>query len=300
MPSWFPHTADAPIESREPPITGQPTGNLHEPLRTLESLPHDRILGNLFEHAQNSSDNGLNGPISRASALDTNHGLYDPFDGSFLGSLVAPDHNVQPEAQGKPNDVVVKNEELWSHLSRVLELQNQISIMHCDMEEIGMNARDLKGKGKGTRSRATSVSRVVIDDVEGEEGIGGQRDEEAERNKAREEQFSNLSGQFRGKREAINGIMTKLDALSRAVTEFHALQAPKIEFPSSRNISLQGTNPAAEPARNSAFVDMRSQTNPATILTPLPPKTVLKRADEPGASQELVESPISTLISLPP
>jgi hypothetical protein len=141
--------------------------------------------------------------------LDTNNAIYDPFDGSFLGSLVAPDHNVQPEEHGKLNDVAAKNEELWSHLSRVLELQNQISRMHLDMEEIGMNVSDPKGKGKGTRSRATSVSRVVIDDAEGEEGIGGTFDEEAERNKAREEQFSNLSGQFRGKKEAINGIMTK-------------------------------------------------------------------------------------------
>lgn len=129
-----------------------------------------------------------------------------------------PDQNVQPEEQGKLNDVAAKNEELWSHLSRVLELQSQISRMHLDMEEIGMNAGDPKGKGKGTRSRATSVSHVVIDDVEGDEGIGGKRDEEAERNKAREEQFSKLAGQFRVKKEAINGIMTKVD--SKASTSY--------------------------------------------------------------------------------
>lgn len=77
----------------------------------------------------------------------------------------------------------------------------------------GMNPNDPKGKGKGTRSRATSVSRVVIDDVEGDEGIGGKRDEEAERNKAREEQFSKLAGQFRGKKEAINAIMNKVGSI---------------------------------------------------------------------------------------
>jgi hypothetical protein len=151
------------------------------------------------------------GSLHRPSVLDTSGGVYDPFDGSFLGSLVAPDHNVQPEEQGKLNDVAAKNEELWSNLSRVLELQNQISRMHLDMEEIGLNATDPKGKGKGTRSRATSVSRVVIDDTEGDEGIGGKRDEEAEINKAREEQFANLAGQFRGKKEAINAIMTQVN-----------------------------------------------------------------------------------------
>ncbi|KAJ7706016.1 SGNH hydrolase-type esterase domain-containing protein [Mycena rosella] len=287
-----PTTAGPPNPAGETPLAGQSSGNRNE-----QPPPHDRILGSLFE-GQNSSEDGLNGS-SRASVLD-NKTIYDPFDGSVIGTLVAPDPNVIPEEHGKLTDTA-RNEELWSHLSRVLELQNQISRMHLDLEGIGMDARDPKGKGKGTRSRATSVTRVVIDDVEGEEGIGGKRDEEAEQNKAREEQFSNLSGQFRGKREAINGIMSELDSLAKAVTEMHALQAPKIDFLSSRNNSLPATN-AAEPLAfaNPAVGDMRSHINPAPTPNSQPPLPALKRADEPGIPQELVESPISTLITLPP
>ncbi|KAJ7808242.1 hypothetical protein B0H14DRAFT_2870678, partial [Mycena olivaceomarginata] len=284
--SWFPQgpvTSGAPIQTNEAP---SPTRALNEQPHSEEALPHDRILGNLY-----TTDKGLNGHLPRASALDTSDAIYDPFDGQKIGSILAPDHNVQPEEGGRLNDVAAKNEELWSHLSRVLELQNQISRMHLDMEEIGPNA-DPKGQGKGTRSRAASVSRVVIDD-EGDEGIGGKRDEEAERNKAREEQFSNLAGQFRGKKEAITAIMTKLDSLSVAVTEFHALQAPKIDFLSTRDNSLPATNTTAE----NQFVDTHSQFNP-TRKSSLPPN-ILKRVNEPG-TPILSESPMSIVMPLPP
>ncbi|KAJ7492465.1 SGNH hydrolase-type esterase domain-containing protein [Mycena latifolia] len=295
MLSWFPQSPGASgSQNGELPLAAKSTGKRSEP-HAAETLPHDQILAKLFEQNASAED-GFKGPIPRPSILD-NNAIYDPFDGSFLGSLVAPDHNVQPEEHGKLNDIA-KNEELWSHLSRVLELQNQISRMHLDLEGIGINAADSKGKGKGTRSRATSVTRVIIDDVvEGEEGIGGKRDEEAERNKAREEEFLNLSAQFRGKREAINGIMTKLDSLSRAVTEFHALQAPKIDFPSSRNNSLPVTSTTAEPVTSPVF---GRHVDPASTLASSPePPTVLKRVDEPGSPQQMVDSPISTLISLP-
>jgi hypothetical protein len=106
------------------------------------------------------------------------------------------------------SEVAAKNEELWSHLSRVLELQNQISSMHLDMENIRTNTND--AKGKSSRARAASASRVVSDDVEGEEGMEEKTDEETERNRVREQQFSKLSGQFQGRREAIKEIMTKV------------------------------------------------------------------------------------------
>ncbi|KAJ7040446.1 hypothetical protein C8F04DRAFT_1178165 [Mycena alexandri] len=257
MLSWFPRS---PVTSeanatKEPLSGGIQSENSNEQPRTEEALPHDRILGTLFRPQDRAETNG---PGSQdASTLDTHNVVYDPFDGSFIGSLLPHDLNVQPE-DGKLSEVASKNEELWTSLSRVLELQNQISRMHLDMEDVGMNT-ERKGKGKGTRSRATSVSRVVIDDVEGDEGIGGKRDEEAEKNKAMELQFETLAAQFRNKKEAINGIMTKeqLDSLSRAVTEFHALQAPKIDFP-SRDNSLSVTDPT--------LIDtMPALTNPATI-----------------------------------
>ncbi|KAJ6519983.1 hypothetical protein C8R45DRAFT_953468 [Mycena sanguinolenta] len=263
-------------------LPSQQTANLDA--QSEDASPHDRILGSLFQKPNISNKNDS---PPRASLLDTSNAISDPFDGSFLGSIVAPDHNTQPEEGGKASDIAAKNEELWSHLSSVLELQNQISRMHLDMEEIGLNA-DPKGRGKGTRSRATSVSRVVIDDVEGDEGIGGKRDEEAER----EEQFSNLAGQFRGKKEAITAIMSKLDSLSSAVTEFHALQAPQIDFLSSRDNPLPANNAAAE----NQPVDMQSQLN-SVRKSSLPPN-VLKRVTDP-ATPILSESPSSIEMPLP-
>ncbi|KAJ6621203.1 hypothetical protein B0H10DRAFT_2019194 [Mycena sp. CBHHK59/15] len=295
--SWFPQSTSTPEATQDAGANPLPGGHNQRP-GPAETLPHDRILGNLLDHAKTDSQASL----SHASAIDSANSVYDPFDGSFLGFLVPPDQNVLPEGHGKSNYAAAKNEELWSHLSRVLELQNQISHMHLDMEEIGMNASDTKGKGKGTRSRAASVSRVVSDDIEGEEGIGGKRDEEAERNKAREEQFAKLSGQFRGRKEAIDGIMTKLDALSRAVTEFHALQAPKIDIPSSRHNSLPVTNTAPEPTEKSAPFDM-TPLSTSTAPKPSASATPLKRVDESGNQTRpaLVESPISTVeMSLPP
>ncbi|KAJ7727812.1 hypothetical protein DFH07DRAFT_851476 [Mycena maculata] len=292
MLSWFPQSPTTSDANEVKETVEEPSDDRNQQPRTPRTLPHDRILGNLFE----GRDNGLNGPLHRPSILDpTNTAVYDPFTGSLLGNLVTPDQNVQPEEPGKLNEAVPKNEELWSHLSRVLELQNQISRLHLDMEEIGTNAGDPKGKGKGTRSRATSVSRFVIDDAEGEEGIGGKRDEEAERTKAREEQFSKLAGQFRGKKEAINGIMSKLDSLSRAVTEFHALQAPKIDFPLSRHNSLPATDTATEAVGSPTFGDLA----PRKLTSMSVPTAMPKRADEQGAPEALVESPLSAAMTLP-
>ncbi|KAJ7293737.1 hypothetical protein C8J57DRAFT_1491104 [Mycena rebaudengoi] len=274
MLSWFPQspTTEAETEhnlNEQPPIT----------------LPHDRILGNFFGP---SSENGFIHNASRSrtsSVVDPSNSLQDPFDGSFLGTLIAPDQNVQPEEQ--MSEVAAKNEELWSHLSRVLELQNQISSMHLDMENIRTNTND--AKGKSSRARAASASRVVSDDVEGEEGMEEKTDEETERNRVREQQFSKLSGQFQGRREAIKEIMTKLDSLSKAVTEFHALQAPKIDFPPSRQNSVPFTSVGPE----------------------APAPSVITAAFEPATSSQstrnisrppfhFVDSPISMDMPLPP
>ncbi|KAK7064097.1 hypothetical protein R3P38DRAFT_2822394 [Favolaschia claudopus] len=275
---------------------GEESDSIYEP-QTREISAHDRILDNLFQAPPEpdtllpvnpDSNDSLPPPVM----LNARNSVYDPWDGALLGSLVAPDHNVQPEDHSKLNDNATKNEELWSHLSTVLDLQTQISQMHLELEEVGANAES-KGKGKGTRSRAASVSRVIIDDAEGDEGVGGARDEEAERDKAREEQFSNLASQFRGKKEAMTAIMDRLDALSKSVTEFHALQAPKIDFFSSRENSVPVTNTTVD----SQFTDTTSPFDLAK--KPSLPLNILKRVD-PDSSAFFTESPLSIAGPLPP
>jgi hypothetical protein len=121
-----------------------------------------------------------------------------------------------------------KEEELWVHLSRVLELQNQVAKMHLEMEAVGPNdgkskaaGRDRgrkKGKGEAgvgdhTDNLAEGVDKGIgvedapeVDD-EGDEVEG---DEEAESKKAREAEFAGLADQFEGRNESINTIMGRV------------------------------------------------------------------------------------------
>lgn len=201
--------------------------------------------------------------------------LLDPFDGSSHGVLLPHDIHILPQGEEEepPQRLVTDvsgstGEAMWTHLSRVLELQSQIARMHIEMEGIGTGDGHMKGKpgtlGKGSaamdekrafhghsrfRSRALSnVSTVesVYDKGADEEGVGV-GDEEVDQYKAREEEFAKLADQFEGKKESIRGIMNKLDDLSKALSEFHALQAPMIEIGSSRRSSLGVTqrNPPA-------------------------------------------------------
>ncbi|KAF7320478.1 hypothetical protein MKEN_00832700 [Mycena kentingensis (nom. inval.)] len=117
---------------------------------------HGRILKGFFSVENQES-------FRPATVDEAGTAVYEPFDGSLLGTLQPPDQNTQPDEVGTSNS----NSELWTHLSAVMDLQLQISRMHLEMEEVGLT--DSKAKGK-SRSRATSVSRVVIDDVGGRGG----------------------------------------------------------------------------------------------------------------------------------
>ncbi|KAF9454128.1 hypothetical protein P691DRAFT_798395 [Macrolepiota fuliginosa MF-IS2] len=206
---------------------------------------------NTRSHSANEPANYQEGAASATPAASLNsHAfpgskLYDPFDGSPLGIVVPVEingGNMPTQADSS------SNEELWTHLSRVLDLQNQIARMHVDMEGVGPG-KQADGKGKGplgntpkatafTRLRTTSTGSVPGADIGDEEGVGV-ADEEAGKLKAREREFKKLATQFEGRKEAINEMMGTLDDLSKTLTEFHSLQAPKIEFPSpSRNNSL--------------------------------------------------------------
>jgi len=279
MLSWFSHKPDRGSKSdhfrrstdsaKQPPANAEASEGDKPPGRRSVlgiSTPHDSVLAELHglspktdssvtsdtpqgldstrfasptsasshQQPQTSLSNPTNTTDVKANALNT---IYDPFDGSVFGNLVSPNRYIVPEAHVTLTEAASKNEELWSHLSRILELQSQIATMHGEMEGIGTKQGDGKGKGKSSRSRAPSTSRPIGD--EAEEAVGVERDEEAEKNRAREEEFAKLTEQFQGRKESINEIMSKLDDLSKAVTEFHTLQAPKLgSTMSSRNNSM--------------------------------------------------------------
>jgi len=176
---------------------------------------------------------------------------------------VQPDHHSVPSqinlsapeigSSKNANTAVTSSELVWSHLSNILDLQGQISKKHLEMESIG--SVDVKGKKhtfshKSTLSNASvpgssSGTKRTIPDLtippglitpstisssvgepDGDEENVNVPSEEAERNKAREEEFASLAQQFEGRKQAINDIMGKLDDLFHVLSEFHSLQEP--------------------------------------------------------------------------
>jgi len=200
----------------------------------------------------------------QTSSRFTSDFLIDPFDGSNLGVL-APQAQGQgydsqnpsqinlatnPESSGPSASVLNANpagtEAVWSQLSRVLDLQSEISKMHLEMETIGLSkagtgagAGDWKSKRKQwkrqhmtvpdslgapnlgpglnwPRQRAVSTVSTISssDEQEGDEPSVYVDDEEEEKNRIRGEEFVKLSSQFEGRKEAIRDIMTKVSFAS--------------------------------------------------------------------------------------
>lgn len=159
----------------------------------------------------NEPANSGEGLLSTAPLISSapNTKLYDPFDGSTLGTVIPTE--TRTHGDGMSVHVEGSNEELWAHLSRVLDLQKQIARMHVDMEGVGQG-KQTDGKGKGpafTRPRKSSAASVPEPEIGDEEGVGVV-DEESEKLKAREREFKKLATQFEGRKEAINEMMTKV------------------------------------------------------------------------------------------
>ncbi|KAG7099620.1 hypothetical protein E1B28_001448 [Marasmius oreades] len=238
-----------------------------------------------------------------APGLDT---LVDPFDGSVLGKMTLPDPNLTNE-NIPMGEEINQNEELWSHLSRVLELQSDIAKLHMGME--GIMGEYGKGKNKGkvtpnlgknkdameSRHKVTRISSVLDDpDHVGEdEGVevGPKDDEEERRSREREEEFARLADQFEGRKEGINEIMLKLDDLSQALTEFHALQEPKVNFPPSRHSSVPI---GSAPSSPTSMDHTRTTFTPIPPLTPIIPITPPSKTERIVSPSRLVDSPVST------
>ncbi|ESK90910.1 hypothetical protein Moror_16411 [Moniliophthora roreri MCA 2997] len=325
---WFSTSRDSGIDKNNEPFASS-SARVHDDIKgqrhTLAaslSTPHDVLLASISgrqnEQLNHTGDATLHkstsSPILEAASSPVSHGLdtvIDPFTGNVLGKLVPPDPNSTTEPMPS-GDEFNKNEELWSHLSRVLDLQSEIAQLHMDMEGIGIkgDAKGKKNKGKssprlarkrdkGEEMQKMTSTTTLLDDPEhvGEDegvDVGAEADEEERKNKEREEEFARLADQFEGRKESINDIMQKLDQLSQALAEFHALQAPQARFPSSRHnsIPLSVTSASGSPILN--------EESSHTTLTPIiasstqgaqsptsPPERVL-------SSHHLVESPTST------
>lgn len=196
-------------------------------LATDLHTPHDAALSELYGKTSDSNRNNegdMKAPISAsltspgpAPKINHHEVVRDPFDGSHVGTLVLPDRNFHPEAHRPLSDAASSNEEIWSYLSTVLDLQSQIAGLHLEMEGIGTKNDHGKGKGKGNRSpnvqrppvRAASGTAELLD-LEHDVGVGEDEDEEQKKDREREEDFARLADQFEGRKEGVNHIMSKV------------------------------------------------------------------------------------------
>jgi hypothetical protein len=208
-------------------ITPTPSVHLYQPSRlSSQDLLLDPFngtsLGTLLPHSQDSE-----------VQLDY-HSM--PSQVNLPSPGIVPDQSAN---SGIPSELV------WSHLTHIMDLQSQISKKHLEMENIG-NV-DVKNKkhvfshkptvstnasttnigsgakrtvsetlstppGSSTRERALSTASTISSsdgDPVGDENVDVPS-EEAEKNRAREEEFASLAHQFEGRKEAINDIMGKV------------------------------------------------------------------------------------------
>ena len=190
--------------------------------------------------------------------------LLDPFDGNVLGVLVPHQEQGSANEDMSPsqvnlstnrdanvtNNIDTRSEAVWAHLSRIVDLQGQLSKMHLEMEDIGTGkATDSKRKkhkqrddgapetpnpglgpedplvppGLQPRKRAMSTgSRGSFSgEADGDEEGVNMPSEEAEKDRIREEEFAKLATQFEGRKEAINDIMGKASLLQDFLARFY-------------------------------------------------------------------------------
>ncbi|KAK1232432.1 hypothetical protein PQX77_004462 [Marasmius sp. AFHP31] len=306
--SAFKQSSAIHLVEQEPPRK-YPRYSLAGPLST----PHDALLSDSPEtlpEAQNQTASPLyDVPSPSAAAIAPGlELLVDPFDGSVRGTMGLPDPNLTTDSI-PVGEEVTHNEELWSHLSRVLELQSDIAKLHMGMEGIIGDYGKSKTKGKAAsntrRTRDTMEARSKldrntsrVDDMEnvGEgEGVevGSEDDEEERKNREREEEFARLADQFEGRKEGINEIMLKLDDLSQALTEFHTLQAPQLNFPSSRQNSMPIHSAQTSPT-TSMDKETRSTFTPRPPITPIISTAFAQKPDRILSPTLMMDSPIST------
>ena len=208
-----------------------PTSNLHpyQPPRLGLSSSPDLLLDPF-----NGTSLGILLPHSQDSEVQLDHH-------PMLSQVNLPSPEVAPNQNANAK---IQSDLVWSHLTHIMDLQSQISKKHLEMESIGqvdvknkkhafshkttLSNASTTGLGSGakrtvpenlsipgsiTRERALSTASTISSsggDPEGDEANVDVPSEEAEKNKAREEEFASLAQQFEGRKEAINDIMGKV------------------------------------------------------------------------------------------
>ncbi|CAL1695229.1 unnamed protein product [Somion occarium] len=237
-------------------------------------------------------------PTPLPATLPERDALYDPFTGAPTGVVFAqPADRQQHEGKKSSEEFNQAKDDLWGHLGRIRELQGEIAGMHVQMEGLGLN-----DGGRGNSKRPAGVPARMASDTIGVDEWVDTGDDDKSTKTARDAEFSNLSETFEGRRAAIDGIMNKLDELSKALTTFHALPTPVVDFsaPASGN-SARGSH-SMSPVLQSPSPLFSNPNSPSPTSSPVSPvpehprmSTLLRTgvAKTNFASQALSDSPTS-------
>ncbi|KAI8980750.1 hypothetical protein BD414DRAFT_530254 [Trametes punicea] len=236
------------------------------------------------------------GPRSTASSPGpSQEALYDPFSGSLVGVVVPRKTDKDHERDSAASQFDQTREELWSRLASIRELQSAVASMHVQMEGTGTN--DHRGPKRATGAAGRVHSDTIHVDDDWDEPDGAAEAAEAQRKRARDAEFNDLSETFKGRRKAIDDIMDKLGELSDALSTFHALPTPTMDFAHSRAITKDSNPTSPDPALPSSPV-ASTAASPSPEVPASLPRFVFSDGDRNGVV--IHESPISGPGEVPP
>ncbi|KAI0332012.1 hypothetical protein GY45DRAFT_1223258, partial [Cubamyces sp. BRFM 1775] len=233
---------------------------------------------------------------STASSPGTSQeALFDPFSGSLVGVMVPKKGDKEHERDPASSQFDQTREELWSRLASIRELQSAVASMHVQMEGTGLSDH------RGAKRPAGVAGRVHTDtihvDEDWDEPDGAADAAEEQRKRARDAEFNDLSEAFRGRRKTIDDIMGKLGELSDALTTFHALPTPVMDFTNSRTNTKDSMPTSPDLALPTSPI-ASTAASPSPELPAALPRFVLSEADRNEGV--LHESPVSAPGEVPP
>ncbi len=167
--------------------------------------------------------------------------MFDPFTGQPIGFLPAhtPSHPLTPirtsptsrDASRERSETLQSQaqfeqakEDLWSHVGKIRKLQSEIAGMHIDLEGIGQSGDafgvSLGGGATGgvgghiPKRPSGPGGRLHEDTIGGSEQWYEPEEEEKERKRVMDAEFTTLAETFEGRAGAINSIMENVRYLS--------------------------------------------------------------------------------------
>ncbi|KAH9846843.1 hypothetical protein C2E23DRAFT_907547 [Lenzites betulinus] len=261
---------------------------------SLRAAPKLSVLPSVGSQARSerTASPSPGGPRSTASSpgTTTQEALFDPFSGALVGVMVPRKSDRDHERDAAAEHFEQTRDELWARLASIRELQSTVASMHVQMEGTGLtDARNAK-RAAGAAGRVHSDT-IRVDDVEDWDTPDGRAMDAAEdeRKRARDAEFSDMAETFKGRRKAIDDIMGKLGELSEALTTFHALPTPTMDFSTSRNTTKDSA--ALSPDLAAASPVASTAASPSPEFAPAVPRFLFSDAEKNEGV--IHESPVS-------